>query len=157
MCEPTETAQSWRRHACGCDTVQGHQSTDCTLCDPLRRWVAILAHPMRARTGTRQTRTQDPNTFRDDQTAARRTADRKRAWGIPAGLVLDTVLVCQECYFVFINTTSAPHLEAPESLCISERSSEKWEVASLFLTILGRFPVLVQAQCGHVSSAPLRC
>ena len=54
MCEPMETAQSL-----GDDThavvtrLRGHQSTDCTVCGPLRRWVESLAHPMRARTRTR--------------------------------------------------------------------------------------------------------
>ena len=54
MCEPMETARSL-----GDDTheyvtrLKGHQSTDCTVCGPWRRWVESLAHPMRARTRTR--------------------------------------------------------------------------------------------------------
>ena len=54
MCEPMETAQSL-----GNDThatvrrLKGHQSTDCTVCCPLRRWVESLAYPMRVRTRTR--------------------------------------------------------------------------------------------------------
>ena len=54
MCEPMETAQSL-----GDDThavvtrLRGHQSTGCTMCGPLRRWVESLAHPMRARSRTR--------------------------------------------------------------------------------------------------------
>ena len=54
MCEPMETARSP-----GDDThavvtrLEGHQSTDCTVCGPLRRWVERLAHPMRARPRTR--------------------------------------------------------------------------------------------------------
>ena len=54
MCEPMETAQSL-----GDDThavvtrLKEHQSTECTVCGPWRRWVESLAHPMRARTRTR--------------------------------------------------------------------------------------------------------
>ena len=54
MCELMETAQSL-----GDDThatvtrLKGHQSTICTVCGSLLRWVESLAHPMRARTRTR--------------------------------------------------------------------------------------------------------
>ena len=61
MCAPVETAQSL-----GDDThavvtrLKGHQSTDCTVCGPWRRWVESLAHPMRARTRTRANATVRP-------------------------------------------------------------------------------------------------
>ena len=64
MCEPMETAQSP-----GDDThavvtrLKGHQSTDCTVCGPWRRWVESLAHPMRARTRTRANMNVRPRPF----------------------------------------------------------------------------------------------
>ena len=54
MCELMGTARSL-----GDDThavvtrLKEHQSTDCTVCGPLRRFVESFAHPMRARTRTR--------------------------------------------------------------------------------------------------------
>ena len=46
MCEPLETAQSlWRRHTCGGYTAKvGRDHGLHTVCGPMRRWVAGLAH-----------------------------------------------------------------------------------------------------------------
>ena len=54
MCEPMETAQSLGEDTHAVVTrLKGHQSTDCTVCGPWRRWLESLAHAMRARTRTR--------------------------------------------------------------------------------------------------------